>query len=118
MAILAKEQLSECARAQGMLPQGQFDMWPCTSVVDQLRVLHDSYLYVWSLGRTLWVVIDDITHAFGPVPFPLLHMILTFCGLATHLRESFVHCLTSGVYHMGGFEGVEEREVRYGAGLG
>ena len=64
------------------------------------------------------MVIDDITHAFGSVPFPLLHTILTFCGLATHLRESFGHYLTGGIYHMGGFKGVEEREVRYGAGHG
>ena len=53
MAILAKEQLSECARTRGMLPLGQFAMWPRTSVVDQLRVLHDAFLYIWSLGQTL-----------------------------------------------------------------
>ena len=118
VAILAKDQLSECARTRGMVPLGQFAMWPRTSVVEQLRVLHDAFLHTWSLGQTLWVIIDDITHAFGSVPFPLLHLIPVFCGLTTHLCKSFGHYLTGGVYHMGGFKGVEEREVRYGAGLG
>ena len=69
VAILIKDQLSDRATALGLLPSGQFAMWPRTYVVDQLRVLHDAFLYTWSVGGTQWIIINDITHAFGSVPF-------------------------------------------------
>ena len=51
VAILAKDQLSECACARGMVPLGQFAMWSRTSVVDQLRVLHDAFLIRGRWGK-------------------------------------------------------------------
>ena len=65
VGLVVKEEEQPWLRGHGFVPLAQCGLWPGTSVLGSLRVLHDYIRQPWALGGQAWPILDDVRHAFG-----------------------------------------------------
>ena len=89
-----------------------------TSVADPLRIVCDWVQYRWQRNLWVYLLLDDVMHAFGSVVHETLRSIL----LAVGVHPIHVHLIIFAAVHlrlfMGGFHGLHAFSALYEAGVG
>ena len=100
-----------------VIPVTQFALWGKSSANDVLRVIHDHVNDRWYRNLTVFLVLDDIRHAFGSVQHPTLEQILRLAGFHERWITIIMGAATKSKIFMGGKKGVKLAITTFRAGI-
>lgn len=85
--------------------------------MDLLRVLHDHCHRKWALGQILFLLLDDVKHAFGSVQHETLKALLEVAGVDGPMVDVIMGAATQAKIFMGGSWGVTIAATLFAAGI-